>query len=331
MQDQYFRALVVKQGPNGSFSREVSMRKLSDLPDHEVLVKVSHTALNYKDALSANGHAGVSKNYPHTPGIDASGYVVESQHAAFQPGDPVVVTGYDLGMNTPGGFAEYIRVPAAWLVPLPAGLTLREAALIGTAGFTAALSLNAMSRNGQRPEMGPILVTGATGGVGSMAIAILKKAGYTAWASTGKTEAHAWLQTIGAANILSREEVVPAKDRPLYPSAWAGAIDTVGGATLSAVIRSCMPKGNVAVCGLVDAPEFDLNVYPFILRGVNLLGIESAECPMSVRWQVWQRLGGAWKPENLDLMAVSCKWDEVTGWMDKILAGKVTGRVVLDL
>lgn len=331
MDTSTFQALVVREEANGTFTKALEQLSLTALPDHDVLVKVSYTALNYKDALSASGHKGVTRSYPHTPGIDATGWVAESRHPGFQPGDPVIITGFDLGMNTAGGFAEYVRVPSGWVVPLPAGLSLREATVLGTAGFTAGLALMQMLRSGQKPENGPVLVTGATGGVGSMAVAILKKAGFEVIAATGKPGAKAYLEGIGADQVIDRDSIFPEKDRPLLPGRWAGVIDTVGGPLLSAAIRSCMPYGNVAICGLVSSPEFAANVYPFILRGVNLLGIESAECPMPLRWQVWQKLSRSWKPVNLESMSVHAELPEVFGWMTRILEGKVTGRVVFSI
>ncbi len=331
MDTSTFQALVVREEANGSFSKALEQLSLTALPDHDVLVKVSYTALNYKDALSASGHKGVTRTYPHTPGIDATGWVAESRHPGFQPGDPVIITGFDLGMNTSGGFAEYVRVPSGWLVPLPAGLSLREATVLGTAGFTAGLALMQMLRSGQKPENGPVLVTGATGGVGSMAVAILKKAGFEVIAATGKPEARAFLEQIGADQVIDRNSILPEKDRPLLTGRWAGVIDTVGGPILSAAIRACLPYGNVAICGLVSSPEFAANVYPFILRGVNLLGIESAECPMPLRWQVWQKLSRFWKPHDLESMSIHAELPEVFDWINRILEGKVTGRVVFSI
>lgn len=326
-----YKALVVREQPDGSFSKSVEIVQRDFLPNNDVLVKVSFAGLNYKDALSANGNKGVSRNYPHTPGVDASGIIVESRDDKFKPGQEVIVTSYDLGMNTKGGFAEYISVPAQWVVPLPKGLNLQEAMVIGTAGYTAALALHKMEMCGQNPSMGEVVVTGASGGVGSMAVAILAKAGYDVIASSGKEEHYDWLQKLGAKKCVSRNETSDTSGRPLLSTAWAGAIDTVGGNTLATLLKRCARNGNVATCGLVSTPELNTTVFPFILNGVNLLGIESAETPYDLRCEIWNKLAGSLKPDKLNEMQHIVSLEEIPKYMDDILRGKTTGRVVADM
>lgn len=323
-----YKALVVREGPDGKFTRAIEEVGMDFLPDNDVLIKVHYAALNFKDALSASGHKGITKKYPHTPGVDASGTVVRSKNPAFSPGDEVLVTSYDLGMNTKGGFAEYISVPGEWAIPLPENLDLREAMVIGTGGFTAALALYKMEMNGQHPDMGEIVITGASGGVGSMAVSIMKSAGYTVIASSGKTEHYPWLKKIGAKRCVNREEVNDSSGKSLIKPKWAGAIDTVGGNTLATLIKACGRNGNVATCGLVVSAKLETTVYPFILNGVNMLGIESAETPRSVRLKIWGLLAGRLKPPLLEEMQCIIRPEEVTSYMDDILEGETSGRVV---
>ena len=325
-----FRAFQVeKSGKSGeTFSRGVKTLSPDTLPDGDLSVQVAYSSLNYKDALSATGNPGVTKSYPHTPGIDAAGTVLASRDARFNVGDEVIVTSYDLGMNTPGGFGELIRVPAAWAVPLPKGLTLREAMVLGTAGLTAGLSLDALLKYGLTPDGGPVVVTGASGGVGSVAVALLAHTGFQTVASTGTEAAHGWLRDLGAAEILPREELSAPSPKPLLKSRFAGAIDTVGGEVLTNVVKSLSYRGAAAACGLVAGPELHLSVYPFILRGVSLLGIDSAECPMEVRRRVWEKLAGEWK---VDLKSITREvtLKELSGVIDEILAGQTQGRVLV--
>ncbi|GIX48810.1 MAG: oxidoreductase [Candidatus Tectimicrobiota bacterium] len=325
-----FLAYVVDK-VNGQVRGEVQTLPADRLPPGEVTIAVAYSSLNYKDALAATGQGNIVRQYPHVPGIDAAGTVVESQVPAFAPGDPVLVTGYDLGVGVYGGYAEYIRVPAAWVVKLPAALTPFEAMALGTAGFTAALCLLAMERNGSKPDQGPFLVTGATGGVGSIAVSILAQQGYTVAASTGKADQHDYLRQLGASQILSREEVTlrDERPRPLLKGTWAGAVDTVGGATLSYLIRTTQYGGNIALCGLVGGHDFAGTVIPFLLRGINLLGIDSVMCPMPYRQAVWQRLATDLKPRHLDQIARVITLAELPGAIADILQGKVRGRLLV--
>ena len=330
----HYRALQITEAEDGTISRAVTELPLDNLPnfDDEVLIRVHYAALNYKDGLSATGNKGVTRQYPHTPGVDASGEVVASKHPDFSPGQSVICTSYDLGMNTPGGFAEYIRVPGSWVIPMPAGYDLRESMVQGTAGLTAGLGLYQMERMGQTPDMGPLLVTGATGGVGSLAVAIFAKAGYEVWGVTGKTDAHDYLRSLGATEILSREDVIDTSKRPMLKGRWGGALDTVGGDMLSSVIKGTKQYGSIAVCGLVASPNFQINVFPFILRGVNVLGVESAEYPMEVRKAVWDKLATDWRVPMLDGMFTETDLDSISDtYIPAILEGKTKGRVLAKL
>ena len=326
-----YKALVIRENADGSFSKTIETVSRDFLPKNDILIKVAYAGLNYKDALSASGNKGVSKYYPHTPGVDASGVIVETNTAHLPKGTDVIVTSYDLGMNTKGGFAEYISVPAEWVVPLPQGMDLKEAMVMGTAAYTAALALHKMQMSGQTPDMGEIVVTGASGGVGSMAVAILHKAGYEVIASSGKKDRYPWLMELGASRCINREDVSDNSGRPLLSPAWAGAIDTVGGNTLATLLKRCGRNGNVATCGLVASPELNTSVYPFILNGVNLLGIESAETPRTMRMEIWKRLAGDLKPDNLQKMQEIVPLEKIPEYMDKILKGETTGRVVANL
>ena len=326
-----FRAMVVDKTESNGVVRSIAERAIDALAPGDLLVKVSCSSLNYKDALSATGHPGVTRQFPHTPGIDAAGEVLECASGAFVPGDRVIVTGYDLGMETDGGWGGFIRIPAAWAVPLPAGLTEREAMAIGTAGFTAALSVQGLERAGVRPGDGDVLVTGATGGVGSIAVAILARAGYRVVASTGKHDDESFLKNLGAAEVLPRQQLIGGADRPMLKERWAGAVDVVGGETLAAVIKSTRYGGTVTCCGLVGSADLNLNVYPFILRGVSLLGIDSVNCPASVRPALWQRLAGEWKPDNLEGLMREVGLDGLEEQIQIILKGGIRGRVVVKL
>jgi len=324
------RAYVVSQ--DGDQVRgEVTTLATKQLPAGDVTVEVEYSSLNYKDGLACIPKGGIVRNYPHIPGIDAAGRVVESQDASFSVGDRVLMTGYDLGVSHWGGYAEYVRVPAEWVVKTPDSLSNFEAMALGTAGFTAAMCLFVMERNGSTPEQGPVLVTGATGGVGSVAVNILAQNGYTVAASTGKADQHDYLRDLGASEILSREDVsvTDERPRPLLKAIWAGAVDTVGGSTLSYLLRTMDLAGNIALCGLVGGPNFNGTVIPFLLRGINLLGIDSVMCPMPYRQEIWQRLATDLKPSNLDQIARVIALDDVTGAVDEILQGKVKGRLLV--
>ena len=326
---EQFKAMIVEEQPEKKFSRRIGVRNLSDLPDGDLLVKVHYSSLNYKDALSATGNPGVTRKFPHTPGIDAAGEVVEDASGTFRPGDKVVVTGWDLGMNTAGGFGEYIRVPADWAVALPEGLTLRESMILGTAGLTAGLCLHALADR-VAPDAGELLVTGATGGVGSIAVAILAKAGYQVVAVTGKTDQADFLQNLGAGEVITREALMENANRPMMKERWAGAVDVVGGEMLAAVLKSTRYGGTVTCCGLVGSPELPVNVFPFILRGVSLLGIDSVQCPVETRLAVWRKLAGEWRVD-LEALVSEVSLEQLEGSIQSILKGGLRGRVLVKL
>src|SRR5210317_2531003 len=266
-----FRSMVVTEISDKQFVREVKQKHIEDLPAGDVLINVQYSSLNYKDALSASGNKGVTKKYPHTPGIDAAGVVVESSKPEFKPGEQVLVTGYDLGMNTPGGYAEYVRVPADWVVKLPDNLSLRESMIYGTAGFTAALSCFKLINSGVTPDKGPVLVTGATGGVGSIALSILVKSGYEVVAVNGIIDEADYLLELGAKEVITIEEADDQSGRPLLRPRWAGAIDTVAGNILSTAIKTTQYGGSVTCCGNVGAAELHSSIFPFIINGITLL------------------------------------------------------------
>ena len=331
MDRETFQAMVVHETAEGQFLRRIEERSLVDLPQGDVLIRVHYSSLNYKDALSASGHKGVTRAYPHTPGIDAAGVVEESLDGRFRPGDRVLVTGYDLGMNTPGGFGQYVRVPAEWVVELPQNLSLRESMIYGTAGVTAGLSVLKLQAHGVTPYQGEILVTGATGGVGSLAVGILASDGYPVVAATGKLEAAQFLLDLGAREVVHRDQVRDASGRPLLSGRWAGAVDTVGGEYLATALKSTRYGGAVTCCGLVASPDLPTTVYPFILRGVSLLGVDSQNCPMATRLRLWQKLAGEWKLANLNDLATECSLEGLEIEIERILEGKQRGRVVVDL
>ncbi len=326
-----FKALVIREQSDGSFQRSIESMQASSLPDGEVIIKVEYSSLNYKDALSSTGNRGVTRKYPHTPGIDAAGIVISDISGQFEPGQQVIVTGFDLGMNTHGGLGEYIRVPARWIVPLPDTLSMKESMIYGTAGFTAALSVHKLINYGIKPEDGTVLVTGATGGVGSMAVSILHKLGYSVTALTGKANARDMLINSGAKDIISRESLLEGSQKALLKEQWAGVIDTVGGNILEAAIKSTKYSGCVTCCGNVASPSLSITVYPFILRGVALLGVDSGECPMQLRTEIWQRLASQWKPESLESNSREISLTEVSENIDLILEGRLKGRTVINL
>lgn len=324
-----FDALWVEEEADGRFRRSLVQRSSDDLPPGDLLIRVHYSSLNYKDALSATGNRGVTRKYPHTPGIDAAGVVVESAVADFQPGDEVIVIGYDLGMNTPGGFGGYIRVPAAWATRRPAALSLRESMALGTAGFTAAQCVEALLAHGVTAQGGEVLVTGATGGVGSIAVALLARLGMTVVAATGKPEESGYLHSLGAASILARTEVDDVSGKPLLRERWAGVVDTVGGNILASAIKATRYGGAVAACGMVASPSLELTVFPFILRGVKLLGVDSVNAPIAARRALWQRLAGEWKLEGLEQLAREVPLAALDAEINAILSGQQRGRVIV--
>ncbi len=328
---EQYQALVVRENADGSFSRKVETVPLSFLPENDVLIRIRAAALNYKDALSGHGHKGITRNYPHTPGVDAAGEVVHDASGIFAPGTPVICTSYDLGMNTPGGFAQYIRVPTGWVIPMPEQLDFSRAMVLGTAAYTAGLALHKMEACGQHPELGPIAVTGATGGVGSMAVALLAHAGYEVLAITGSADKADYLKSLGASQVLPREEADDQSNRPLLRSKWAGAIDNVGGNTLSTLLKACGRNGSVASIGLVADAAFQSTVYPFILNGVNLLGVDSAETPRLVREEIWRRLANEWAFPIPEEAITRTQLEAIPNHMAAMMRGATTGRIIAEI
>lgn len=326
-----FKALLVSETGPRTYSASVVERSVDDLPEGEVEIRVRYSSVNYKDALSAAGNKAVTRDFPHTPGIDASGEVISCTTSEFSEGEEVIVTGYDLGMNTPGGFGQVIRVPAGWVARKPDGLSLREAMILGTAGFTAALCINKLLLNGLNGDKGEVLVTGATGGVGSVAVALLTHLDYRVVASSGKAEARDWLQSLGAKEVIDREEFSEADSKPLLKPRWAGAVDAVGGATLFNVLKSLLPGCSVAACGLVQSPVFEASVLPFILRGVNLLGVDSVEIPLFEKQAMWNKLATDWKLSGLDELVTEIGLTELDDCLGRVLKGQARGRYLVNL
>lgn len=324
-----FKAYEVFENQDGHYEGRIVSKDINDLPEGDVTIQVHYSSLNYKDALSYIGNKGVTTSYPHVPGIDAAGIVVASGNDQFKVGQKVIVTGYDLGMNTSGGFGDHIRVPASWVVKCPKELTLRESMIYGTAGFTAALSVKGIIESGIKPEDGDILVTGATGGVASTAIMILSQLGYQVYASTGKSEKKAFLQTIGAQDIVLRSELQEASKRPLLKSRWAGVIDTVGGASLANALKAVHYNGCVTCCGNVGGHDFMASIYPFILRGLTLKGIDSVMVNQETRQEIWQKLSSEWYVINKENQINEVPLSEIQGQIELMLKGKHIGRTII--
>jgi len=309
-------------------SRFVDM-KLDDLDPGEVVIKVAYSSVNFKDALAATGAGKIIRRFPCNGGIDLSGTVQESKDKRFKPGDEVVATSYDIGVSHDGGYAEYCRVPADWVVPMPKGLDLFSSMVLGTAGFTAGLAVVRMEHEGLKPESGPVIVTGATGGVGSVAVDILAASKYHVVALTGKEAETGYLKKLGAAEVMLRSGLDLSKIRPLGKETWAGAVDNLGGDVLSWIASTMKVGGALASIGLAASHELKTTVMPFILRGVSLLGIDSVNAPMDVRQNVWQRLATDLKPRHLDAMATTVDFTNLPGVFDTVLKSQVRGRTVV--
>jgi acrylyl-CoA reductase (NADPH) len=326
-----FKAYVVNENMNNFYGR-IEYKELSFLPQGDLLINVKYSSLNYKDALSAIGNRGVTKKYPHIPGIDAAGIVVESGSSDFSKGDKVIVTGYDLGAKTFGGYSEYLRVPSDLVLKLPDNLSLKESMIYGTAGFTAALSVFKIEKITSNKKDDEILVTGASGGVGSLSISVLQKAGFkNITAATGKLDKINFLKTIGAANVIDRRLLHDESKAPLLHGRWGNAVDVVGGETLEYIIKCAKEGAAVASCGLVKSNLLNLTVFPFILRGVSLLGIDSAHCGMEIKKEIWNKLANDWKTESLDLFYEEISMAELNNRIKEILDGKIVGRVLVNI
>lgn len=326
-----FCCYLVKKTGKDQIEAAVERRPTHELPAGNVVIEVAYSSANYKDAMAATGHPGVARRFPHVPGIDAAGTVVQSAVPDYQVGDQVLVTSYELGVERWGGWAQYVRVPAEWVLPLPQGLSLADSMTLGTAGLTAGLCVHALQQHDVDPANGEVIVTGATGGVGSLAVMLLARIGYSVVAVSGKPDQVKWLRGLGATEVIAREEVVDASNRPLLSARFAGGIDTVGGTMLASVLRRVKNEGCVAACGVVGGAEVPTTVYPFILRGVTLRGVDSAWCPMSRRREVWDLLAGPWRLEALESNRQTIDIDGLTEKVQQLLAGKSVGRTIVDL
>ena len=329
--EESFKAFVVDKRES-DFTVNIKELTIQDLPAGDVLIKVIYSSINYKDGLASTPDGKIVRSYPFIPGIDLAGVVVRSNDARFKEGDEVLSTSYEIGVSHFGGYSEYARIPADWVVPLPEGLSLKEAMIYGTAGFTAALSVQRLEENGVTPNKGSVLVTGATGGVGSIAVAILAKRGYHVVASTGKQSEHDFLIDLGASEILSREDVTGEKIRALDKQLWAAAVDPVGGKTLASILSKITYNGSVAVSGLTGGGDVPTTVFPFILRGINLLGIDSVYCPMETRIALWKRMATDFKPDHLlKVMTKEVTLEELPSYLSSILKGEARGRTIVRL
>ena len=326
-----YKAFEVREEIEKKFVGAIVEKSALELAEGSVSIEVHYSSVNYKDALSASGSKAVTREYPHVPGIDAAGKVLASTDSNFAVGDEVVVTGYDLGMNTAGGFGQQVTVPGGWVTKLPVGLSLRDSMVLGTAGLTAGLCVNKLLLNSITPEAGKVLVTGATGGVGIIACALLVKLGFEVVASTGKLAETAKLMALGVSEVISREAFSEENPRPMLKEGYAAAVDVAGGTTLVNVIKSLSYGGSVAACGLVDSPALSATVLPFILRGVNLLGVDSVELPLAQKQQVWNLFANEWALTDIDSLAETIVLAELPAVLAKVLAGGAVGRYVLDL
>lgn len=326
-----YKAFEVREETEKKFVGAIVEKSALELVEGSVSIEVHYSSVNYKDALSASGSKAVTREYPHVPGIDAAGTVLASTDSNFAVGDEVVVTGYDLGMNTAGGFGQQVTVPGGWVTKLPVGLSLRDSMVLGTAGLTAGLCVNKLLVNGITPESGKVLVTGATGGVGIIACALLVKLGFEVVASTGKLAEAAKLTALGVSEVISREAFSEENPRPMLKESYAAAVDVAGGTTLVNVIKSLSYGGSVAACGLVDSPALSATVLPFILRGVNLLGVDSVELPLAQKQQIWNLFANEWALTDIDSLAETIVLAELPAVLAKVLAGGAIGRYVLDL
>ncbi|QBY03241.1 acryloyl-CoA reductase [Thalassotalea sp. HSM 43] len=327
---QSYRALWVEEQADGSFSQQIKQLDMSNLPDDEVLIKVHYSSLNYKDAMSAAGNKGVTRQFPHTPGIDAAGTIVNDKTNQFAKDSKVLVFGYDLGMNTPGGLAQYICVPSSWVVPCPNNLSLSDAMIYGTGGLTAALCVDKLLLMGAKPDDGPVAVTGATGGVGSVAVALLHKLGFDVVAFSGKTD-NSYLQKLGANDVVHRDRLNDIGDKPMGRALYAHGIDTLGGDFMANLIKQIKPNGGVAACGLAASATFSLNMFPFITRGVSLLGVDSVNIALSRKAHMWHKISEQYYLPVLATLSQQISLDQVPDILPKFFKGEVTGRYLVNI
>ena len=325
------KAFVVEKVGEKEFTSSIQDIPTPKCEENEVVIKVSYSSLNYKDALSSVGNPGVSRNFPHVTGIDVAGTVFESTSPIFKVGERVLVTGYDMGMNSDGGHAQFVKIPASWVARIPDSISDKEIMTFGTAGLTAALSVNELIENGIKPESGDILVTGATGGVGSIAIAILSKLGYNITAISGKKDRVDFLKKIGANEVILREEFEEESKKPLLSEKYAGVVDTVGGKILANALKQIKYDGVATCCGLTSSHELNTNVFPFILRGIRLIGIDSVECKLEKKQAAWEKLASRWKINSLNTIINEISIDEIKVAYEHLLSGKAVGRYVVKI
>ena len=326
-----FNALVVEEDVNGNFNKSIQERSLTDLPENDLLIEVHYSSLNYKDAMSASGNKRITKHYPHTPGIDAAGVVISDKSGTFEEGQEVVVFGYDLGMDTAGGLGQIISIPADWAIECPESLTLKEAMIYGTGGLTAALSIQKLEKMGAKPSDGPVAVTGATGGVGTISIAILKHLGYKVIAFSGKPEQSEHLKALGATEVRHRDTINEIGQKPIGRELWANAIDTIGGDYLANLLKQTKAGGAVTSCGLAASHEFSMTVMPFITRAVSLLGIDSVYIPLEDKKAIWQRVATDMKLPNLESYGEEITLAQTPEYLDRFIASKTVGRYVVNV
>ena len=328
MEDIKYKAFFTQETESG-FSNSIESLSIADLEENDLLVKVSYSSLNYKDALSASGNKGVTRTYPHTPGIDAVGEVVKSNSSDFKEGDKIIVTGYDLGMNTYGGFGQYISIPANWAISLPNELSEAEAMSIGTAGLTAGLCVRKLLQNDLTPDSGDVLVTGASGGVGSVAVMVLSKLGFNVVALTGKQDQVDYLESLGASSVIIRSQM-EEQGKPLQKGIYQGGVDTVGGNILSNFISQTSQRGAITCCGNVASDKLETSIFPFILRGVTLIGIDSAESLLEVKKEIWNNFSNDWKID-LEKITKEVFLESLSDEVEKILKGNQVGRIRVNL
>lgn len=324
-----FKAVIIEDENHQVTTKDLD---IDFLPKSDVLIKVAYSGINYKDGLAGDKNGNIVKQHPFIPGIDLAGEVVHSKDSRYKEGDKVIATSYEIGVSHFGGFSEYASIPGDWIVPLPEGLSLKESMVLGTAGFTAALSIHRLEENNLEKNNGKVLVTGATGGVGSLSVTMLSKLGYDVAASTGKSSEHEYLKKLGAKEVVGREAVYDGEIKPLDKQKWAGAIDAVGGEPLAGLLSKIQYHGSAAACGLAAGGDVPTSVFPFILRGVNLLGIDSVYCPMEVRKKIWERLATDLKPDHIEeIIAKEVSLEEVPDTLPEILEGKVRGRIIVNI
>lgn len=326
-----FNALVVKETADNTFTKSICERDVNELPDNELLIEVQYSSLNFKDAMSASGNKRITQNFPHTPGIDAAGIVVSDKSGTFEPGQEVLVFGYDLGMNTSGGLGQMISIPANWAVSCPSTLNLKEAMTYGTGGLTAALCIQKLEKLGAKPSDGPVAVTGATGGVGSMSVALLKQLGYDVVAFSGKPEQSDYLKELGASEVLHRDVISDVNANPVGKQLWAHGIDTLGGEYLANLLKQLKSGGAVASVGLASSPALSLTVIPFITRGISLLGVDSVYIPLTDKQHIWNRVATDMKLPQLDKYAEEIKLAQTPEYLDRFFQKKVVGRYLVNM